>query len=65
MERQPGGNISKFFLACKEGTPCQNGGTCIRSGDGYSCKCKLFEKGNLQDYPAFGGVNCETPIGKY
>ena len=54
-----------FFSACQEGGPCQNGGTCTRSGLGYSCKCKLFENGQLQEYPAFSGTNCETPVCKY
>ena len=54
-----------FFSACQESGPCQNGGTCTRSGLGYNCKCKLFEKGPLQNFPAFSGTNCETHICKY
>jgi len=49
---------------CQESNHCQNEGECenTRSGSGYICKCKLFEKGALSGYPAFTGINCEIPV---
>ena len=49
---------------CRESKPCQNEGQCenTRSGSGYICKCKLFEKGALSGYPALTGINCEIPV---
>src|ERR1700722_19525636 len=53
-------------------SPCQNGGTCINTINGYSCQCTAFYQGNDCSIPndpcasnpcvASGAISCQIAV---